>query len=152
MSPAENTFGGDPDRSPLQGNPPFRGTRGPHKKSLNFCGAPLAEWRVIAFSNGYSSFSIHPEQVNIKNNLIKYVTLSGCGGALCTPTGGRRKNVPRRLARRVMSFFRGPRQNSIGISVGQRSVPNLGEKLNILLKSLWGTQTLTNFTSRGKTG
>ena len=26
MSPTENTFGGDPDRSPLKGNPPFRGT------------------------------------------------------------------------------------------------------------------------------
>ena len=24
--PTENTFGGDPDRSPLKGNPPFRGT------------------------------------------------------------------------------------------------------------------------------
>ena len=24
--PTENSFGGDPDRSPLKGNPPFRGT------------------------------------------------------------------------------------------------------------------------------
>ena len=26
ICPTENTFGGDPDRSPLKGNPPFRGT------------------------------------------------------------------------------------------------------------------------------
>ena len=40
MSPTENTFGGDPDRSPLKGNPPFRGTRGPHKMYI-LRGAPF---------------------------------------------------------------------------------------------------------------
>ena len=34
--------------------------RGPHKKSLNFCGAPLAERRVFRFSNELSSFSNTP--------------------------------------------------------------------------------------------
>ena len=38
MSPAENTFGGDPDRSPLKGNPPFRGTPSALGHERRHCG------------------------------------------------------------------------------------------------------------------